>query len=278
MRQIFAPNVVQAIRPKTGRLPNSNDMIQKLTPALLKHNSKDALVLVIKDRSKGLFFWSIESQPGVKILPFNELRSQTPIPADARESVDSALSVSTDGPHVEYTHAEKDAVANIKQLWLSCSPRIKRRRAYISVPECRATAHFFNMSARCPVTVAPRDRKDIRRLLVLQGVSLSSRLTDARELLSRLQKDAMACFENVEVNVGVFESVDVILGRNREVEHLLSKAEEKMADESVVEVVMTGVPTVLEKTMKEVEDVIVGAESSMFETRKLIEAVSRKDN
>ncbi len=233
-------------------------------------------MLVVKDRSKGPFFWSIESQPGVKILPFNELRHQTPIPADAKIPVDTATSISNDGPQVEYTQAEKDAVAKIKHLWLSCSPRIKRRRAYISVPEYRATANFFNMSAKCPFTVTPRDRKDIRRLLVLQGVSLSSRLTDARELLSRLQKDAMACLENVEVSVGVFESVDVILGRNREVEHLLSKAEEKMADESVAEVVMTGVPAVLEKTMKEVEVVVAGAEGVMCETRKLIEAVSGK--
>ena len=100
-------------------------------------------------------------------------------------------------------------------------------------------------------------------------------LDTARDLLSKLQKDAMECVESVEISQGVDQSVDDILGRNRHVEELLEKAEETMRNEYLAGLMTQGVPSVLEKAMKEVADVVAGAELQMLETRKMVDAVSR---
>ena len=250
-------------------------IFQKLAPQLLKNEeSKDAVAVIVKDRSKGLHFANLEGQPGVKTVPFDQL---CPLPQnvqDANVSTDTALPTSIENQQGEYTKAETDAVAKIKQVWRSVSAKIKRRRSYISDPECRAIARFFNMSASCPGTMERRDRKTMRRLLVLQAVSLRLRLGAGREALSRLQADAMACVENVEVGVEVFESIDGILGRNREVEPVLRKAEERMCEEDLKGLVQEGLLSKLEKALNDVEDLLVGMERDMRDTRVMIEKVS----
>ena len=250
-------------------------MIQKFAPQLLKHeNSKDAIAVIIKDRSKGLHFANLEGQPGVKTVPFDQLRPHASNTPDANVSTDPPLLTSIENPQGEYTKAEKEAVAKIKQVWLSCSAKIKRRRSYISNPECRAIARFFNMSTSCPATTELRDRTAIRRLLVSRGVSLRLRLGAGRESLSRLQKDSMTCVENVEVSVGVFEAVDTILCRTRDLEALLAKAEDEMSEDCLAVLVKEGVRSSLEKALTDVESVIMEIEKGMQETRRMIDTVS----
>lgn len=230
--------------------------------------------MIIKDRSKGVHFANLEGQSRVKTVPFDQLRHHIQNTPDAKVSTDPPLPASIDNPQGEYTKAEKDAVAKIKQVWLSCSSRIKRRRAYVSNPECRAIARYFSMSAQCPATTELHDRRAMRRLLVSRGVSLRLRLGAGRESLSRLQKDAMACVESVEVSVGMSESVDGILSRNGEVEPLLRKAEEKMSEDFLTGLVKERLPSALEKALNDVEDLIVHIEGDMLETRRMIDAVS----
>ncbi|KAL9137246.1 MAG: hypothetical protein Q9175_001553, partial [Cornicularia normoerica] len=267
---VFSSDIVQAIQ---RQIATPGELIPKLAPQLLMHNSKNALVVIAKVRRKGLVFSNLESHAGVKTFLFDQLCPRTAIVAEADVSVGPSLANSNDSPQGEYPQAEKDAVAKIKQLWLSCSPKIKRRRSYTSVPECRAIARLFNMGAQCAATMTLRDRTSIRKLLVLQGVSLSVRIATAGESLSRLQMDTIACVENVEVSVGVFESVDVVLGRNREAESLLKRAEGKMSDECLAGLVKLGVLSTLEKAMKDVEGILAEAEQVMLKTRKILDAV-----
>ena len=271
MRQIFASDSIRAIR-RQAFIPG--EIIQKLAPSLLKSNSKNALVVIVKDRKKSLAFSNLEGRPGVKTVPLDQLCPPAPTAADAGVSANPTLPASTNSSQGDYTPAEKDAVAKIERLWLLCSPKIKRRRSYISLPECRAITHFFNLGAQCPATSTLRDRTTIRKLLVLRGVSLSLRLDAARELRSRLQRDAMACVANVDASVAVFESVDVALGRIREVETLLKKAGERLSDGCLEALAGRGVTLELEKAMEELEGSVGEAEQSLWETEKMIDAVS----
>ena len=273
MGQIFASDSIRAIRRQAFTSAIPGEIIQKLAPSLLKSNSKDALVVIVKDRKKSLAFSNLEGRPGVKTVPFDQLCPPAPKAVDAGVSANPTLPTSTNSSQ-DYTPAEKDAVAKIERLWLLCSPKIKRRRSYVSLPECRAITHFFNMGAQCPATTTLRDRTAIQKLLVLRGASLSLRLDAARELRSRLQRDAMACVANVDASVAVFESVDVALGRIREVETLLKKAGERLSDGCLEELAGRGVPLELEKAMEELEGNVREAEQSLWETEKMIEAVS----
>lgn len=180
-----------------------------------------------------------------------------------------------DDAHGQYGTAETEAMINIQRLWRTCSLRIKNRRSYVSVPVCRATARFFNLGAQHPTTVANETQKAIRKLLVSHGVALSLRLDTARVQLSQSQKDAVSCAEKLELSTGLFEAVDDVLHRNRVVETLLEQAKEMMSDERLVGPVKLGELSLLEKTMEEIEGVIVNAEQSMLETRKIVDTVSR---
>lgn len=245
-------------------------------PPFLEHDSKDSLVVVVKDRKIGAVFLNLEGQPGVKTLPFDQLWPAIPKATDFEHSVKALPSHSAVTLEGECPKAEKAAVAKIEQLWLSCSPKISRRRSYISHPECRAITRLFNMAACWPDTMTFRDRKAIRKVLVTQGVSLSMRLAAARDVLARLQKHAMSCVDTGDSSMEVFESVDVILGRIRENEPLLKKAEEKMSEEYLAGLVKLGELSVLEKGMKDVEPVIVETEQNLLETKKMVDAVLRK--
>ena len=234
-------------------------------------------MVAIKDRKKGAAFSNLEQQHSVRTVSFDEICP----PASASTATDDSINKkfigsSTDEVHEQYTTTETDAIVKIQRLWRSCSPRIKRRHSYVSLPECQAITRVFNMGAHCPAGMTLRDRTTVRKLLVLQGVPLSLRLGAAREHLSKLQQDSMACVENVEVSVEVLESVDVILGRNREIEPLLKKAEEQMSEERLAGLVKLGVLEVLEKAVRDADDVIAGAELELLETRKMVDALLPK--
>ena len=267
--QVFEYDFVKAFQLKSR---NPGALIHNLAPSLAKYNGKDALLVVIKDRKNGHAFSNLEHRPDVKAIPFNQLCPQAPAVTEISNH-QCALPNSTDGGHEQYSVAETDAVTRIQRLWRSCSSKIERRRSYVSTPEDRATARLFTLSTHCPSTTTLGDRRAIRKFLVLQGVSLSLRLLASQELLSSLQNDSMAFIENVEVSVGVFESVDIALGRNREAESLLNEAEGEMSDERLNEWVERGLHYV-EDSMEKVEAVLVKAESCLKESRDILDAMS----
>ena len=84
----------------------------------------------------------------------------------------------------------------------------------------------------------------------------------------------MRCIANVEIDQGVDQSIDDILCRSRDVEALLGKAEEKMAEQSLVGLVKERVPSRLEKALNDVEDLLGEMERDILETRRMIDKVS----
>ena len=278
LRQVFELDFVRASHLKC-RYPV--DLEQKLAPTLAKHNGKNALVVVVKDRKKGPIFSNLEGQPGVKTVPFDHLFppaptstvTQTPTGQNAHTTPPANAE---EGTHNQYSAAETEAMIKIQQLGRSVSLKIKKRRSYIPIPECRALARFFNLCPTIP-TVPKANQKAIRKLLLSQAVALSLRLDAAKAQLAKVQEDTMTLIENVLIVEGVDKSVDDILCRNREVESLMGKAERNLSDQVIKDMVATGDLVALEKTMKEdVRGAIVEAERLMSETGEMIEAVSRK--
>ena len=84
----------------------------------------------------------------------------------------------------------------------------------------------------------------------------------------------MTCLVNIEISQGVDESVDAILCHNRDAEALLDKAEEKMSDQCLVELVNQGMLSLLEAAFKAVEEIAAEVEQTMLGTKKMLDAVS----
>ena len=236
-------------------------------------------MVVIKDRKKSPAFSHLEDQPGVRTLQFDQLWPPASISKTANESdnQDSLLSSanSSHHTHAEYSAAEIEAMTKIQHLWRSVFLKIRNRRSYVSIPLYRVTARFFNLGAQCADTVRRGDRKAIQKLLLSHGVALSLRLETANALLSKLQQDAMSCIESVELVQDVDRSVDDVLCRNRDVEALLKKAEEKLSDEYLERVVKEGVSCVLEQALKEVQEVMTEVEKGTLEARRMVDALLR---
>lgn len=270
--QVFEYDSIKAFHLRS-RTPH--ELTQKLAPSLAKYNGKDTLVVVIKDRKKGLAFSNIENQPGVSTVPFDQLCPQAPTTA-AIENLASqvALPTSTDSAHEQYSTAETEAMIKVQRLWRSCSVKIKSRRSYVAVPVCQAIVRFFNLGSQIPATIISGDQKAFRKLLLSDAVALSLRLDTVKSLLSDLQKDTMTCIESVELSQGVDKDVDDMICQNKDVEVSLEKAEEKMSNEYLLGLLKLGVLHVLENAMKFVEDTLVEAEQGMLETRKILDAVS----
>ena len=268
--QVFEYDFVKAFQLKS-RTPGS--LIYNLAPSLAKYNGKDALLVVIKDRKNSHAFSNLEHQHDVETIPFNQLCPQAPAVIETSNH-QCALPNSTDGGQEHYSAAETDAVTRIQRLWRSCSSKIERRRSYVSTHEHRAIARLFNSSTHCPATTALGDQKAIRKLLVLQGVSLSLRLLASQEILSNLQTDSMAFIENVEVSLGMLESVDIALGRSREAEALLNEAERELSDERLDELVKCGLLHNVEDSMEKAEAALVKAEKYLKESREILDALS----
>lgn len=256
----------------------TNELTQKLAPLLARYDEKDALVLVIRDRVRGSLFYSLERQLGVRTVLYDQICPPVPTSAAADNiTIQTAHSISeedADGVVDQYSAEETDAMIKLQRLWRRICVKLRNRRSYVSVPECRATAHFFNLGAHCPDTMDSGDRKAVRRLLPSLGVVLLLRLDAAKDLLDKLREDIMTCIENVEISQGVDKSVDAILCRNADVEVKLGEAREKMSDECLVGLVRQGVRSMLENNLKDVEGVVVEAEQSMLETGKMVDGVS----
>lgn len=257
------------------RSPTPAEMVSRLAASFMKYNSKDALIVVIKDRSEEFPFSDLEHQPGVKTVAFDQLCPLMTTPTTTRVSAQTAFPASLDDPQEEYTPAETEATTKILRWWRCYSRKIENRRSYMELPEARAIAHFISLGAECPATLTFIDGVAFRDIIISKGVEMSLRLAVAHDMISKLQKDAMTCVTNVKLSTGLFESIDTVLGRNREVESLLKEAEEKMRDEYLAGLIRQGIPSVLEKAMKEVADMVAGAELQMSGTRKMVDAVSR---
>ena len=274
LSQLFECDFIKAYHLRS-RYPH--ELTLKLPASFAKYNGKDALVVVIRDQTKGSPFHNLEHQPGVRIVAFDQLYPSVPTPAAAGTSSEqtphSAPADGADAADDQYSTEETEAMIKIQRLWRSVSAKIKTRRSYVSIPLCRATARFFNLGAQCPDSVHGGARKAIRKVLLSLGVGLALRLDGAKGLLSELQEDAMRCIVNVEIDQGVDKAVDEILCRNRDVEILVGKAEENMGDEYLTGLVKEGDPSVLEKELKNVERVITDIERNMRETRKMIDTV-----
>ena len=274
LSQLFEYDFIKAYH-LISRYPH--ELTLKLPASFAKYNGKDALVVVIRDRTKGSPFHNLEHQPGVRTVAFDQLYPSVPTPAavgtSSEQTPHPAPADGTDTADDQYSVEETEAMIKIQRLWRSVSTKIKTRRSYVSIPWCRATARFFNLGAQCPDSVHGGARKAIRKVLLSQGVGLALRLDGAKVLLSELQEDAMKFIVNVEIDQGVDEAVDDILCRNRDVETLVGKAEGNMCEEYLTGLVKEGVLSVVEKTFKDVEGVIMDIELSMLETRKMIDAV-----
>ena len=275
LSQVFEYDFIKAYHLRS-RTPN--DLTLRLPASFAKYNGKDALVVVIRNRTKGSPFHNLEHQPGVRTVTFDQLYPSIPTPAAAgissEQPLDSAPVDGADAADDQYSAEETEAMIKIQRLWRSVSAKIKTRRSYVSIPLCRATARFFNLGAQCPDSVHGGTRNAIRKVLLSQGVGLALRLDGAKGLLSELQEDAMRCIVDVEIDRGVDQSVDEILCRTRDVEALLGEAEDKMSEDCLVGLVMDGVRSSLEKAFTDVNFLMVEIEESMQETRRMIGMVS----
>ena len=232
-------------------------------------------MVVAKVLKKGLVFSNLDSYAGVNTVLFSQLSPQLTTASNGNVSIEPFASTEKDNTQGEYSQVERDAIVKIQRLWRCCSAKIKRRRLYVILPEHRAITRLFNLSTLCPATTMLRDGRAIKKLLVLQGVSLSLRLLTSQEHLSRLQTDSMAFIENVEVSVGVFESIDIALGRNREAEALLNEAEREISDEHLNELVKCGLLHNLEDSMEKAEAALVKAEGYLKESREILDAMPK---
>ena len=266
--QVFEYGFIKAFHLKS-RTPV--ELTQKLAPSFAKYNGKDALVVVIKDRKKGAAFSNLEQHHSVRTVSFDELCPSATTSRAADSSINQSSEASIDDAHEQYNIAEIDGIIKIQRLWRSCFVKIKNRRSYVSVPVCRATTLFFNLGAQIPSAVISGDQKAMKKLLLSHGVALSLRLDTAKGLLVDLKKDAMTCIENVELSQDVDKAVDDMICQNNGVEVLLQKAEGKMENECLVEMLKLGVLHVLENTLKAAEDLVVEAEQGMSETRKILD-------
>lgn len=270
MSQVFELDFVKAFHLRS-RSPG--ELTQKLAPSHAKYNGKDALVVVIKERTNSHAFFNLEGQPSVRTIAFNQLCPRTPNPPATHASAESSPSKSMNIQQESYTPAEIEITIKFQRMWRSCAHKIKIRRSYMQLPEARAIAHFISLGAQLPATLSFIDGVVFQDTLISKGVAMSLRLAVARDTLSRLQKDAMTCVEKVDISAGLFESVDDALRGNAQVESLIRKADETMSDDSIAEVVKMGVLAVLEKVLKNVEDSYVEAQQAMSETRKILDTV-----
>lgn len=269
-KEVFEYNFVRAYYLRS---PTAFEITSKLASSFLKYHGKDSLIVVIKNRKKGSPFSALENQPSVRTVAFDQICPPVATPAITHAPADMAPSTASNSPHEEYTKIETEAASKIQTFWRSCSRKIKIRRSYMELPEARAITHFISLGAACPATLTFIRATALRDVLISKGVAMSLRLAVARDTLSKLQGDAMACVEKVEISTGFFESIDDIVHRNSQMEALLKQADEKMSDACIMKLVKTGVLPALEKAMKNVQNIVLEAEQGMLETRKSLDAV-----
>ena len=283
LSQIFEYQFIKAIHLRSR---TTNELTQNLVSSFARYQGKDFLVLVIESRKKSSPLFNLEHHPDVKSAAFEQLCPPlTSVPALAlapsQTDKDTSPTSSPDSPQDQYSTSEIEAMTKIQRLWRPVSEKLRKRRAYVSVPEYRATVRLFNLGAHCPKspTTSVAEHRVIRKNLVRRGVPLLLRLDDAKGLLSQLQEDMMKCIQEIDLGEGVDDkSVDDILCRNRDVEAELRKASEYLSDGSVVEVVKMGDLSELKKGMDDVMSIIKTAEECLGESRRMMNRVSRKQS
>ena len=268
---VFEYSFVRAYHLKTS---DPAEIAPKLASSFSRYNGKDSLIVVIKDRKKRSPYYKIQQHYGLSSLLFDQLRPQIPTPVPAQDFAEFSAT-SADLSHEEYTKFETQAASKIQDFWRAYSHKLKNRRLYMQLPEARAIAHFISLGAECPPTLNFIGGLAFREVLISKGVAMSLRLALARGVLSSSQKDAMECLDKAEMSMGLLESVDDVLCRNLQADTLLRKAEERMLDKRILEVVKVGVLSILEEEMQVVEDIVVAAEKILTETSEILDAASQ---
>ena len=261
-------------------------MCKKLGGSFLKYQGKNALLLVIKDRSQKLNagFESLSQQFGVKAVTFDTL---CPRPSDL--TAGAAANAPVDTPHKtsaldqapdqeeQYGPADKALIVKIQRRWRKCSRVISSRRAMLALPEDQIMAKYIECAVYFPATISTSHKIQIRKVMFSDGVRMSLSLVAANEKWDRLQQDASYCIENIDVSQSADdESVDKALSLNREAETLLTEAGEKLSNATLLKAVGSGIPSNVEKVIKEAGSLLETAEKVIAKARAVIDTVMKK--
>jgi len=266
LREVQTVFELKSVRAHHLRSRSYVELNQQLALAFTKYNGKDNLVVVVKDPTRVSALACLKRQPGVKMVPFQQLFPPTQV-AVADTSAGIPSDSPTTGQEMQYSPEETEAINKIQRFWRFYSIRLSKNRTHMLLPKSQAISRFVQLCTQIPPTIGVPHQIAIRALLFTEGVALCLKLDTVQVAARKLQKDAIECVEHVEIAEGIDEAVDRILSGSREVDALVEEVKGMLSEDALVSLLRQGNLLDVQRVCREVDSMLQEAEVMIARTR-----------
>lgn len=265
-REVQTVFELKSVRAHHLRSRSYVELNQQLALAFTKYNGKDNLVVVVKDPTRVSALACLKRQPGVKMVPFQQLFPSPTQTAATDIPVGTVLMSSPISPKMQYSPKETEAIIKIQRFWRFYSIRLSKNRTHMLLPKSQATSRFVQICTQIPPAIEVRHQIAIRGRLFTEGVALCLKLDALHVAARKLQKEAMECVEHVEIAEGIDEAVDKFLSGSREVDALVDNAKGMLSDDALVSLLRQGNLLDVQRVCREVGSMLQEAEVMIART------------
>ena len=215
------------------------------------------MLIVSKPVTGNHLFRKMRHQPGVEEIALDSIRRILPQQNPTNAAIEAPLPIQVADQVTEYTSAEVEAAAKIRNFWRKRFPGLLQRRKYLSTPEGQIFRRYSNLCAT--------RRSSLKAYIVLlsSGVDVCLKVDSMRVALEQQYGRLMGDIETADPSKDAYEAIDGYLQRVRNLEHELNSQANRISVDNIAQVLEKGSLRDLRHALAAVEASIVAAESGL---------------
>ena len=214
-------------------------------------------MIVSKRATENHLFRKIRHQPGVEEIALDSIRRILPQRDPTNATIEAHLPIQATEQGTEYTSAEVEAAAKIRDFWRKRLPGLLQRRKYLSTPEGQI---FRRYSGLC---TSRRSSPKIYIALLSSGVEVCLKVDNIRVSLQLQRERIMRDIDIADPSEDKYEALDSYLQSVRDLEYELNTQANQMSVSKLSEVLEKGNLRDLRQVLGAVEASIAAAESGL---------------
>lgn len=229
----------------------------RLARSFEKYGDKDKILIVNKRVIGNHLFRKLRHQPGVEELALDSISRILPQPNATNTTTETPLPIQATDQGSEYTTAEVESVARIRDFWRKRLPGLLQHRKYLSTPEGQI---FRRYSGLC---TSHRSSPKIYIALLSSGVEACLKVDNIRHSLQLQRERIMRDIDIADPSEDKYEALDGYLQSVRDLEYELNNQASQMSTSSLAEILEKGKLRGLRQVLGTVEGSIAAAESGL---------------
>ena len=196
-------------------------------------------------------------QPGVEELALDSIRRILPERNPTNTRIEAPLTIQVTDQVTEYTSAEVEAAAKIRDFWRKRLPGLLQRRKYLTTPEGQIFRRYSDLCT------SRRSNPKIYIALLSSGVEACLQVDNIQLSLQLQRERIMRDIETADPSEDKYEALDRYLQRVRDLEYEFNTQANQLSVSNLAEILEKGELRELRQVLGAVMASTAAAESGL---------------